>query len=293
MSEIAGLALGSKLRCLVIALLLAALSSTVWAQHPNTPQEGNRPKQEQAQPLESTQSTAAKQQSSPQPPTAVNVLPPQKTESELAAEKNEREEKARLDRGLVYATDALVIATILLVVVTAGLVVFARRQSQETKILQRAYIAVVPGGIRPYRRRRANARVGSSEDLTGHFTIENVGHLPAREVSWSVQIVCDERRERADFSVEENGFVGNMAVPPGMKMPRATKVIWSTDFKLFNNEKAKYCYVWGQVRYKDGFDNPRITNFCHRYNCEALTDQNSIPPDHARYHEHGDWNDAT
>ena len=56
--------------------------------------------------------------------------------------------------------------------------------------------------------------------------------------------------------------------------------------------KELYCYVWGQVRYKDGIDNTvRITNFCHRYNCEALREDNTIPEEHARYHERG--NDAT
>ena len=54
----------------------------------------------------------------------------------------------------------------------------------------------------------------------------------------------------------------------------------------------RFCYVWGQVRYKDGIDNTvRITNFCHRYNCEALREDNTIPEEHARYRERG--NDAT
>ena len=41
----------------------------------------------------------------------------------------------------------------------------------------------------------------------------------------------------------------------------------------------------------DGFDGLRTTNFCHRYNCEARTEDNMIPEEHARYHDYGNDGD--
>jgi hypothetical protein len=56
--------------------------------------------------------------------------------------------------------------------------------------------------------------------------------------------------------------------------------------------KSQWGVLRGQVRYRDGFGNPRKTNFCHRYNSEALRSDNTIPEDHARYHEHGNAGDS-
>ncbi|KGJ69630.1 hypothetical protein BJA5080_08429 [Bradyrhizobium diazoefficiens SEMIA 5080] len=32
-------------------------------------------------------------------------------------------------------------------------------------------------------------------------------------------------------------------------------------------EAERFLYVWGLVRYEDGFGTTRTTKFCHRYNC--------------------------
>jgi hypothetical protein len=55
-----------------------------------------------------------------------------------------------------------------------------------------------------------------------------------------------------------------------------------------------YFYVWGEIKYTDGFGQQRFTKFCHRYPCQpfelAPDGSKSIDARHARYHEHG--NDA-
>jgi hypothetical protein len=59
-------------------------------------------------------------------------------------------------------------------------------------------------------------------------------------------------------------------------------------------ERPCYLYVWGAVRYDDGFNNMRTTKFCHRYNwiVRGQTSGNyTIDKKHARDHETG--NDAT
>ena len=47
-------------------------------------------------------------------------------------------------------------------------------------------------------------------------------------------------------------------------------------------------YVWGTVRYHDGFREGRFTKYCHRYNFSALCHgQYEIPVENYRYHHHG------
>jgi hypothetical protein len=47
-------------------------------------------------------------------------------------------------------------------------------------------------------------------------------------------------------------------------------------------------YVWGIVRYDDGFTKGRFTRYCHRYNFSGLTKGTySFSPERYRYHHHG------
>ena len=59
-------------------------------------------------------------------------------------------------------------------------------------------------------------------------------------------------------------------------------------------KKPGSIYVWGKVKYTDGFDDgPRYTRFCHRYPTrrhEVGPDGERIKAKHARYHQNG--NDA-
>ena len=59
--------------------------------------------------------------------------------------------------------------------------------------------------------------------------------------------------------------------------------------------QERWLYVWGEVTYTDGFNKPRSTKFCHRYNNQNIEPDGKgrlwVPPEDARYHDHG--NDAT
>lgn len=190
---------------------------------------------------------------------------------------------------LACATVVLAAYTGRLYYATAGLQDLALKQDELTRTLQRAYISVEPDGIRPHRRRDTGTPAGNPEDLTGHFIIRNVGNLPAREVSWNSGIICNANR----YWVPKppGHLVGRLVVTPGTRMRRASGAISNTEFRLFDGAAERYCYVWGRVTYIDGLGALRTTDFCHRYNCEALRDGNEIPERFARYHEHG--NDGT
>ena len=58
---------------------------------------------------------------------------------------------------------------------------------------------------------------------------------------------------------------------------------------------AMYFYVWGIVRYNDGFKDNRFTRFCHRYNGNAYyvfpdgkhVGESGLLAEEAKYHQSG------
>lgn len=79
----------------------------------------------------------------------------------------------------------------------------------DTRILQRAYIAVEPGGIHA---------LLTSGDIIGHIAMKNSGHLPARNVSWIIDIKESTSRSRClgRLLQDEPRGGGNSAATPGL-----------------------------------------------------------------------------
>jgi hypothetical protein len=171
-------------------------------------------------------------------------------------------------------------------------------QSKETRILQRAYLSVEPGGIAPY----ASPDTLDDPDyrLVGHIRIRNAGHLPARKVTYHFNTAfstdpnwTEERLSRIDERGTEGeaegavGPVGNNVIPPGSTMNQGgpTRLL---------GEKG-WVYVWGIVTYNDGFVDGRIIRFCHRYNLKRFQPgkdgKRRIKPKYGRHYERGQ--DAT
>src|SRR6185369_4204278 len=109
-------------QCAVILLALLALpvANDALAQQ-QLPRPA--PKQVQPQPARPEQPPSTQQQAPQQPPIVVNVLPSPKTEKELAEERHERDEKAKLDKRLVDLTAELSEYTGGLFRATVGLVI--------------------------------------------------------------------------------------------------------------------------------------------------------------------------
>ncbi len=174
---------------------------------------------------------------------------------------------------LWWSTDKLWIAT------TGA----AKTQSDETRILQRAYISVDSGGIHPL-----DPRV----TCAAHVIVKNVGNLPARDVKWFISAKFSTNGRLNDFPIDRSVVYGNNIVPPGTEMKR------SQNFKATYAEisalqaETTNLYVWGEVFYTDGFGISRFTKFCHRYSRGVLTSMPhySIRADSMRYHQFG--NDA-
>jgi hypothetical protein len=108
--------------------------------------------------------------------------------------------------------------------------------------------------------------------------------------------VCRKFSRRPDlawFPINEGRLEGNNVVPPGTRIRKSSQRISFLRIETFKSgigPRNRFLYVWGVVRYKDGFGKPRFTKFCHRYNMNAEANL-SIRRDDARHHEYGS-NDA-
>jgi len=206
--------------------------------------------------------------------------------------------------------DWLAIFTGLLALFTLLLAVFTGRLWSTTKnytrILQRAYIAVEPGGIHV---------MENGSDLIGHVGIKNAGKLPARNVSWFVGIKHSGNGEEpadffplepADFFPLKPGTGSIVIAPdttatqgsapgPGVQVETLNEFCGASSGTARAKERPTFLYVWGVVNYDDGFKNGQMTKFCHRYNWINRGRDHpigyGIDAEFARHHEYG--NDAT
>jgi hypothetical protein len=172
-----------------------------------------------------------------------------------------------------FYTAVLALSTIALWIVTwQGI----RRQSKDTRILQRAYVSVEPGGLTEHRDR----------DDRLHTTVifRNVGHLPARNVRWYGTFGTPSEIVNNTFPTKEP-FEGQIVLPPGTTSTHHVGIVFID--RLQNN-----LFVWGIVTYDDGFGKQRFTRFCHVYFTKNIIKRlgEMLPAENARLHEYG--NDA-
>jgi hypothetical protein len=190
--------------------------------------------------------------------------------------------------GAIQALSAVFVAAFTLILAR-----LARDQSDTTKILQRAYIAVDGAGIDPL-----------DSASVAHIVVRNSGNLPARNVKWFVAAEPSFDGSRSDFPINEAKFFGNNVVSPGTDMVRSQNFLmlppWPDQFRGGH----VHIYVWGEIRYLDGFGNARFTRFCHRYGKRGLVQHltnfehsraqtvvaEEVAADSMRYHRYG--NDA-
>ncbi len=134
---------------------------------------------------------------------------------------------------------------------TKSLADLAAAQSNETKILQRAYISVEPMGLWPQ---------GVTE-MNPLYKIKNAGRLPAQNIRWFGYARLDTDKDATTFKINEADLYGDniLAAEAGMTHGVGAMAI-----------NAPFIFVWGIIRYDDGFGKQRFTKFCHRYNTAAL-----------------------
>jgi hypothetical protein len=170
----------------------------------------------------------------------------------------------------------------LLVLVTGGLVWTGIQQYRDTRILQRAYLSIEPRGVSP-------GINNPSVELVGHIGIRNTGRLPATNVSWTTKIEYSSEEHRESFPDLSVWHGGTHQIAAG-------SIMTQTGAPITFGSSDRYLYVWGNVRYLDGFGKKRSTRYCHRYNTGRFprdpTVKRRIRPRYGRYHEHGNYSDT-
>jgi hypothetical protein len=225
-----------------------------------------------------TESTQKNEQGQPKQaetqkqPIIINVLPPQKSDTEAADEKQEREEKRDLDRKTVELTDKLATftkwlfwATFVLGICTAGLVYFGRKQALDMRAsldiarqsanaakksaelakntliaTQRAWIRIdqiaLSGGL-------FFNEMGASAAVS--FTITNIGNSPAIKISPHARLVVmkisgpfppEEQRELCD-AIRQNESGSGFTLFPNESFPRNIGIAaWSLGINVSREE---------------------------------------------------------
>jgi hypothetical protein len=160
-------------------------------------------------------------------------------------------------------------------------------QERDTKILQRAYLAVEPQGIRP---KESNKQI-----LLAYVGITNTGHLPARKVRSHITFAPATGVDLKDFPIHETE--GANVVAPGITMRKnSIKTLPVSELEKLSKSGSLFFYVWGIVYYHDGFVDGRQIRFCHRYAWESFRDLPggagmTASAIEARYHEYGNGTD--
>ena len=135
-----------------------------------------------------------------------------------------------------------------------------RSHTRDTEIIQRAYLSAYPLGVDPF---------DAAANAEGHVGIRNVGHLPARNVRWFIDVTTSSDSRRTQFSIGQ--LSGNNVIHSGSEMKQCGRTAVSRqEFQNFQ-ENNIWVYVWGAIHYDDGFGNERHTNFCHRYDARGFS----------------------
>lgn len=135
-------------------------------------------------------------------------------------------------------------------------------RARDTQILQRAYISVEPAGI------SASTDIAKCHPL---IVIKNVGNLPAKDVCWFIEWAVSLDDRRSTFALNLEKLEGEVTLTPGAQMQQGGPIVYvGDDPGDLKSQRGLYLYVWGLVRYDNGFGKSRRTQFCHRYNAANL-----------------------
>ena len=157
----------------------------------------------------------------------------------------------------------------------------------------RAYISVGSHGIKPF----TNYNLSRSTETIIRIGVRNVGQVPARNVRWFFGVEISENGRRKDFPIKDEFYGENLVIQPGTEMVRSQRMKFTKGDIQHVVTDEWHLYVWGKICYTDGFDNPRFTLFCHRYDRDGIgvgdinvTTVPFITGESMRYHQYG--NDA-
>lgn len=120
----------------------------------------------------------------------------------------------RVDFVTHYKDEIVAVGTFFLPVFAGGSIYIAWQQNKLTRTLERAYLAIKPLGIRPLK--------SDTGQLVGYIAIENVGHLPAKNVRWFISIKPANGSNENQFPIGKHA--GDNFLPRGVETSRKTRL---------------------------------------------------------------------
>jgi hypothetical protein len=262
--------------CFALAIVVVSLALAPPIHHPNPPRETRGQQTEENQ----DKSTAFK----PVPPPADIQCDPN-----CATQETDNEGYPSYAAWLLHKAinDPITGFSGLLVVATFILAVISGFQIRDARIVQRAFISVEPGGIRPFK--------GDDDRIACDIIIRNAGNLPARKVAWFIDKKYSENPAEKDFPIAAitNQMLGDIVLAPKGKIRKGSIPSDKQTFDTYRNNAQPdraWLFVWGRVSYHDGFRAGRHTDFCHRYNLRGARGF-AIKRKNGRYHEYGNRTD--
>lgn len=230
------------MRWLLLGLALA--SGMVESQEP-TPE---KPKQQRTEPSKGAQ---AGQRGTETLPFVVKT--PEKTEAETKREEAERHNKSRNETWLAYSTIWLAVVTTALALFTFWLWGATRKlvigSDKNSKRQLRAYVNVLSVKM-------VNVQRGQQV----HIEFKNFGQTPAKNIRVWWEMTIRELQlvgglERSTSPTAKHGVLA----PSDLYTMSAPLPLFSDGGEVHDGKKA--LYVFGQLCYRDAFDEDRITNF--------------------------------
>jgi hypothetical protein len=154
----------------------------------------------------------------------------------------------------------IALATMLLALVTGGLVWVAYQQFKTPRAQLRAYLSVVIGSG-AYQDRSRNIR------FEGAPTLRNNGQTPAYKVRFEIRaaIIPDNLVADYEFKVPASGVESQSTIGPGEeRILRAwlPDYVNDSDVPDIKSAKGRALHVWGIVHYEDVFRQPHFVKFC-------------------------------
>lgn len=283
---------------LAVVVCLSLGASVAWSQHAQPGQQSDLPQQVTPKDQQPSNENIGPQFGPPAPRQVV-VNQQAGRSDESGAQKSSSE--SLIERAPDWS---VALFTLALVFVTRGLWKSTEKlwkaSDDQMKLNEanakrelRAYLTVIPDGI--------NQLIGRP-DVIGHVLLRNVGKLPARNVSLLVTMERSKHPEpepsfrTQKFDLPRVVTNADRVIQPGGEMRQGSEKpyipISALTFPDYN------VYVYGIVRYDDGYGRQCFTKFCHRYatasrnrsvkgDSRPTKSRTFISADKARYHNYG------
>jgi len=183
---------------ILTSFLIVGMAELAWSQQPLPAAREETPNQPENKETPQAEETTADEQSA-------SVA----TEDQSRREVENKGQSSWYDQFVVSANNnsgaITAVATAVIALFTVALTWLGCRQFLDSRILQRAYVGVDPGGVRLW---------SDNKQLVAHVLIKNAGNLPASEVKWTIYLEPDISRERKNFPIVESDIEGSHFIVP-------------------------------------------------------------------------------